>query len=68
MIGVCLKRILIVEIDIEGRKGLLEGLKGIVRELSFTGNPGLFGGSCCRFCGAVRNEERVNEVTNVLDW
>lgn len=67
MIAICLKRILMIEIDIEGRECLLEGLKGIVRELSFAWNPEFFGGSGDGFCGAVLAEERAMDISNVPD-
>ena len=59
MIEVCLKRIFIAEIDMESRRCLLEGLKDTVRELSFAGGPGVFGGSLCRVCGVVVNKEHA---------
>jgi hypothetical protein len=49
--------VLVVEDDIEGKEvALIEGLKGIVREQSFTGDPKILGGSICRSCGAVADE------------
>jgi hypothetical protein len=58
--GVCLERI-------KAERCLLEGLKGIVRELSFAGDSEKFGGSFCCFCGLLQNEKRGKEASNVLD-
>lgn len=61
------EKIFIVEIGIECSRCLLEGLKGIVRELSFAWNAGFFAGSCSRFCAAVSNKDPAKKAKNVLD-
>ena len=66
MIGVCLERIIMYKLMIKTERRLLEGLKGIVRELSFAGDSENFGGSWC-FCGLLQNEKCGREVSNVLD-
>ena len=53
MTGVCLEKIIIVYKTLKAERCLLEGMKGIVRELSFAGNPENFGGSFWCFCGTV---------------
>jgi hypothetical protein len=62
VIEVCLKQMFVIEKwKLKVETCLLEGLKGIVRELSFARDPEDFEGSFCCCCGAVANEECAKE-------